>query len=229
MSSSSWRRVFAAAVAAVAALSLSGCGASQPGAAAKVGDQTVTASDVNRLTDGYCAAFEPQFKADGTVLPMQVVRGYVAGTMTVNAAAQQLAASYGITEPEGYVEATKNLETQAAGLPAAHRDEVLEVENAGAYTNAVETQVGGLLLADEGKTDADDATKASRGREAMQEWLGENHADVNPRYGIGIANGTFTDVDNDTSYPLSANAVAAGKSQPDQAYAATLPSNQRCG
>src|SRR6478672_11653656 len=79
MSSSSWRRVFAAAVAAVAALSLSGCGASQPGAAAKVGDQTVTASDVNRLTDGYCAAFEPQFTADGTVLPLQVVRGYVAG------------------------------------------------------------------------------------------------------------------------------------------------------
>ena len=67
------------------------------------------------------------------------------------------------------------------------------MENAGAYTNAVETQVGGLLLADEGKTDADDATKASRGREAMQEWLGENNADVNPRYGIGIANGTFTD------------------------------------
>ena len=67
------------------------------------------------------------------------------------------------------------------------------------------------LLADEGKTDADDATKASRGREAMQAWMGENNADVNPRYGIGIANGTFTDVDNDTSYPLSANAVAAGQ------------------
>src|SRR3954453_8026147 len=180
MSSSPTRPILAAVVGVVVALSLSGCGtsAAQAGAAATVGDQTVTTSEVNRLTEGYCAAFAPQFKSDGTVLPMQVVRGYVVGTMTVNAAAQQLAESYGIDEPEGYSQTVKDLENQAAGLPDAHRSQVLEVENAGAYTSAVQTQVGGMLLADEGTTDADDATKASRGREALELWLGEHPADV---------------------------------------------------
>ena len=57
--------------------------------------------------------------------------------------------------------------------------------------------------------------------------------DVNPRYGFEIKDGNIVDVANDTSYALSANAVAAGKfssdAGPDQAYSATLPASQRCG
>jgi hypothetical protein len=60
-------------------------------------------------------------------------------------------------------------------------------------------------------------------------WRGEHTSSVNPRYGVRLADGTFTDADTDTSFPLSPNAVANAKAQPDQAVAATLPSSQRCG
>ncbi len=57
--------------------------------------------------------------------------------------------------------------------------------------------------------------------------------DINPRYGFAIKDGNIVDVANDTSYPLSANALAAGKfnasAGPDQTYTASLPPSQRCG
>ena len=219
-----------AGVVAVMALALTGCGAAaSPGAAATVGDQTVSASHVNELTDGYCSAFREQFKAQGTVLPLRLLRSYVVGTLTIQAAAEQLAEENGIAEPEGYVQAVKDLEMQAAALPEAHRGDVIEVESAGAYATAVETDLGGQLLLNEGTAGADDAAKESRGREALSVWLAEHPAEVDPRYGIQITNGTFTDDETGTSYPLSPNAVAAAKQQPDQTYAATLPSSQRCG
>ena len=55
------------------ALTLSGCGTAGPGVAAKVGDQTVTSADVNRLSEGYCRAFEPQISAQGQAVPMRLI------------------------------------------------------------------------------------------------------------------------------------------------------------
>src|SRR3954451_5136147 len=137
------QQAVAALVAAAAALTLSGCGQASPGVASKVGDQTVSTSDVNRLTSGYCAAFADQFKAQGQIYPLRYVRAYVAGQMTLKAAAEQLAADNGVTEPAGYTDSVKQLEQQLAGLPESDRANVMAVESAGAYVQAVETEVGG--------------------------------------------------------------------------------------
>jgi len=222
-----------AAVAAVAALTLSGCGQAGPGVAAKVGDRTVSVSDVDRLTDGYCKALEEQIVAQNQIVPMRLVRTFVAGSLTLQAAAEQFAAENGIKQPDGYSDQVKQIETTAEGLPAAHRDDFLEVGSARAYVTALEQQVGGQLLLDEGNPSASDDQKINRGREAMVVWLGDHSVDVNPRYGFEIKDGNIVDVTNDTSYALSANAVAAGTFNsdegPDQTYSATLPASQRCG
>jgi hypothetical protein len=223
------KQAVAAVVAGVAALTLSGCGAASPGVAAKVGDETISVADVDRLTTGYCEAFEDQFKASGEVYPLRYVRGYVVGQLTLQAAAEQFAADNGVTLGADYTQEIKDLEAQAAAFPAAARDDLVAVETASRYVTAVETAVGTQLLQQEGDTSADDATVSSRGRDAFIVWLGEHPADVNPRYGIQVADGAFTDVETGTSYALSPNAVAAAKAQPDQAYAGTLPSSQRCG
>jgi hypothetical protein len=223
----------AAAVVAVAALVLSGCGVEGPGVAAKVGDETVTTADVNRLTDGYCRALEPQITSQGQVVPMRLVRSFVAGSLAMEAAAKQLAAENGITTPDGYLDRLKELDTQAEGLPAKYRDDFIEVGSARAYVTALETQLGGILLGEEDKNDATDDQKTARGQDALTVWLGDHDVAVNPRYGIEIAGGTVKDTDTDTSYPLSERAVAAGKfnsdSGPDQGYTAELPDTQRCG
>jgi len=225
--------VRAGVVAAVAALTLSACGAAGPGVAAKVGDQTVTTSEVDRLTTGYCRALQDQIKAQGQVVPLRLVRTFVAGSLTLHAAAEQLAADNGITEPDGYLGEVRTNQSQAEQLPAAHRDEFVEVASAQDYVVAVERQLGAQLLLDEGTADATDDQKVSRGREELTVWLGEHTVEVNPKYDIELVDGNIKDVDNDTSYPLSDNAVAAGRfssdNGPDQAYSATLPASQRCG
>jgi XTP/dITP diphosphohydrolase len=165
----------AAAVVAVAALTLSGCGTAGPGVAAKVGDQTVTSADVNRLSEGYCRAFEPQISAQGQAVPMRLIRGFIAGSLTLRAAGEQLAAANDITVPDGYVDRVKSIQTQAEAFPAAHRDEVVEVGSAGAYVTALERQLGGQLLLNEGTPDANDDAKVARGRDELVVWLGEHH------------------------------------------------------
>ena len=224
---------YLAGVAVVAALTLSGCGNAGPGVAAKVGDQTVTVSDVDRLTEGYCRALEPQITAQGQVVPMRLVRTFVAGSLTLQAAAEQLADEQGITQPVGYADQLKQVETQSDGLPAAHRDEFVEIGAARVYVTALERQIGGKLLLNEGTPDANDDQKVSRGREELVVWLGDHGVDINPRYGFAIKDGNIVDVANDTSYPLSADAVTAGKfnasAGPDQTYTASLPPSQRCG
>src|SRR6478735_8195647 len=88
------KQAVAALVATVAALSLSGCGVASPGVASEVGNQTVSMSDVDRLTSGYCDALRPQLESGGQIYPIRYLRGYVVGNLTLEAAAKQLADEY---------------------------------------------------------------------------------------------------------------------------------------
>ena len=115
-------------------------------------------------------------------------------------------------------------------------DQALEVDSTGPYVEAVTLEVGDILLTAAGDTGADDAAKRARGQAALEEWMSEHPAEINPRYGISVTDASLgrpTFVDTGTSYALSPNAVLAEKigseEGPDQAYSATLPSSQRCG
>ena len=229
--------VVLAGLVAFAAFTLSACGSTSPGTASPgtavaIGDQRLATSDVDDLSVAYCDGLEAQLKSSGAVFPMSYVRAYVARNLTVRAAAEQLADEYDVTLPPSYDQALRDLETQLAGFREDRIDQVMEVESVTAYVQAVETEVGGILLAEEGKTDADDAAKQARGADALQQWMSEHPADVNPRYGIAVSTPSLdapTFVDTSTSFALSPNAVAAAKAEPDQELAATLPSSQRCG
>jgi hypothetical protein len=227
------RRVLAGVVAVVAASALSGCGSAKPGVAVEVGDQTLTTSMVDEMSVSYCEGLEPQFEANGAVFPMSYVRAYVVRNLTVKAAAEQLADAYSVTLPESYGEAVSSLRDQVeASFPADRVDDVVAVESVGPYVQAVETEVGGVLLAAEGQSDADDAAKQARGQDALTQWMSEHPAEVNPRYGISVSDAGLdvpTFVDTSTSFALSDNAVKGDQAEPDPAYTATLPSSQRCG
>ena len=228
-----FRQVLAGVVAVVAAAALSGCGSARPGVAVEVGDQTLTTSTVDDLSEAYCGGLEPQFRANGAVFPMSYVRAYVVRNLTVKAAAEQLAESYSVTLPASYGQAVSDLRKQVAQtFPEDRVDDVVEIESVGAYVQAVEIEVGGILLAEDGESGADDQAKQARGQDALTQWMSEHPAEVNPRYGISVSD-TALDapsfVDTGTSYALTDNAVNGDKAQPDQEYAATLPSSQRCG
>jgi len=231
------RQVLAGVVAAVVAFTLSGCGAASPGVAVRVGDETLSTTRVDELTVAYCQGITPQLESGGLVFPMSFVRGYVVRNLTVRAAAEQLAEEYAVDLPPSYEQAVRSLRADmGASFRQDRIEQALEVDSAGPYITAVELEVGGILLAQAGDSAADDAAKQARGQEALQEWLSEHPADVNPRYGIAVTDTSLdrpTFIDTTTSYALSANAVDAAKINadegPDPAHTATLPRSQRCG
>jgi peptidyl-prolyl cis-trans isomerase SurA len=225
-------RQLVAGVAVVAALALSGCGATNPGVAVRVGDQTLSTSEVDEVTVNYCDGLEAQLKSGGAVFPLSYVRAYVVRNLTVRAAAEQLADRYSVDLPASYDQAVRDLRQRLAGIREDRIDDVLEVESVGPYVQAVETEVGGVLLAEAGQSGADDEAKQARGQDALQQWISEHPIDINPRYGISVSDTNLQAphfVDTGTSFAVSENAVAGAQAEPDQEYAATLPSTQRCG
>src|SRR5687767_13462912 len=90
------RQVLAGVVAAVAAVTLSGCAGASPGIAVSVGDQTVSTSRADELTVAYCEGITPQLQSGGAVFPMSFVRGYVVRNLTLKSAAEQLAEHYSV-------------------------------------------------------------------------------------------------------------------------------------
>ncbi len=228
-----YRRALAGVVAVVAAAALSGCGSAKPGVAVEVGDRTLRASEVDQTSVAYCEGLTPQLEANGAVFPMSYVRAYVLRNLTVKAAAEQLAEQYSVELPPSYGQAVRELRNQiSATFPEDRVDAVVDVESVGAYVQAVETEVGGILLADAGDSGADDDAKLARGADALKQWMSEHPAQVNPRYGIKVADASLeapSFVDTSTSFALSEDAVKGDQAEPDQAYAATLPSSQRCG
>lgn len=238
----SWSRRVVAGVVAVSALALSGCGAAGPGigraagpgVGVRVGSESITASDVDQTTTDFCKAVEPGLASNGTVLPMGFVRAYVVRALTLRSAAEQLAEQEGVTLPASYADAVRQLRSQLApGVPASKLDLAVRVESISIYVQAVETAVGAKLTAQAGTASDDDAAHLSRGQDALEQWLSEHPADINPRYGVSVSTTDMTSaptlVDTGSTYALSEHAVAGAKPTPDQAYAATLPSTQRCG
>jgi hypothetical protein len=231
------RQVLAGLVAALAAFTLSGCGAANPGVAVHVGDETLSTTQVDELTVAYCEGITPQLESGGAVFPMSFVRGYVVRNLTVKAAAEQLAADYAVELPSSYEQAVGSLREEIeANFRPDRVEQALEVDSTGPYVEAVELEVGGILLAAAGDSDADDEAKQARGKDALEEWLSEHPADVNPRYGLAVTDtelGRPTFVDTSTSFAVSPNAVDAAKINsdegPDPAFTATLPRSQRCG
>ncbi len=134
----------------------------------------------------FCDGLEPQL-GQRAVLPMGYIRAYVVRHLTVRAAAEQLAEDYAVALPPSYSEAVRDLRGQLAGLREDRLDEVVEVESAGPYIQAVETEVGGILLAQAGDSAADDEAKLARGADALQLWMSEHPAEINPRYGITVS------------------------------------------
>ena len=147
------RRTLVAVLALTSAGMLSGCAGAQPGVAAQVGDETIRVSDVNRLSDGYCAAYERQLEGDGTVLPMEVVTSNVVQTLTMTAVARQLAEEHGVEPSTTYEQNLANLEQAGDALADDAGEAKVTIESGLAYVNDILEQIGRKTLAEDGVTD----------------------------------------------------------------------------
>ncbi|WP_340539662.1 hypothetical protein [Nocardioides sp. GXZ039] len=241
------RRLGALAVGALSAALLSGCGVSDaqfdPGAAARVGDQTVSINDVDEIVDGACLYFADQAGAQpapgqpaARAVPRGDVRGQIVQLLAQRAASEQLLDEYDADLAPAYGQAVAQNEKQYADLPADQRDPLVTGNEAGIYYQAALLGVGTKILEDEGTAAADQQAAAERGLQAFQEWVESNDVAINPIFDVSVTDGAFVaEYATPVSVPVSDLAKLAlvePQAQGDQVredYAAVLPADQRCG
>ncbi len=230
--SSVLKRSLAAAVPCL--VLLSGCGVAEtqfrPGVAVEVGDRTITTDRVDELTAGFCAAVEEQISSGGQSYPLRLFKRGIVGQLAVQSAVEQLADDYDVSPGTDYQSQLAQIETEAEGLSEEGRDEYVEVQATLPYVTDVLTQIGGILLADEGEEDPTVDFQQARGLDALAEWVDREGVTFDPRYGTELVDGQPQPVDTDLTFAVS-DVAKGGVSdeEPDPAYVATLPTSATCG
>jgi peptidyl-prolyl cis-trans isomerase SurA len=225
-------RLVLLAVAGTSVLALTGCTQS-PTVAARVGDETVSTSDVDFLTRMQCdtldrAAADPQQAQAGNVqtVPKAQVRTGMVNTLVQTAINRQLAAKQHL----GYDRTTlrevmDQFEQVVQTVPAKDRDRfrtMVEDVYRGqlqVYTLA-QDELAKLANTQPTQAEVDNAVTAIQER-----YRKTIDVEVNPVYGAG-ASGVS---DPSLSVAVSPFAKQAGSARPDATWVTSLPPNQRCG
>lgn len=229
------RRTAALGGLALAAVALTGCGTSvgiYPGAAAVVGDRSLSMRTIDSTTSHYCDAYQPTIQKqapDG--IPMRFFRQVVAANLTERLLGEQLAAEYDVQPSSEYAAAVANLRTQFASASSAARDAGIEVDGGDAYLKTVQVSIGRKLLAGSGETSPTLKAAFERGQVATDDWLKDHDVTIDPSLGVRFDNGTASFKRDQTSYPLSplaSQGAAPPTAAPDPSYTSALPPSQVC-
>lgn len=199
-----------------------------PGVAATVGEESVSSSEVDRLTVAACDAFGPQLTADNQVLPLRVIKTTVAQNLALSSAVRQLGQDYDVAPGESYETALEAAVPAEADLSEREREAVELVSG----TNALVTDVLGQIGAQLGGagTDAASEEALALGGEELTGWLERNDVELDPQYGVTVTDTGSEATETSLSFPVSEAARAgAAEAEPDPATTMTLPQTQRCG
>ena len=208
------------------ALTLTGCGAAQPGTAAEVGDETISLARVDEVSTDFCAAVEPQLEGQAETIPHGYFRGGIAGTLALRSAADQISEEYGVTaDSEQYLQSLSELRQGVEAVPEDLRDSVIEVESAPAYVEAVQAAVGEAVL--DGVGEYEDFVAA--GTEEFEAWIAENGIEFDPSLNTVIKDGAISTADQSLSFAVSEKAKAGLATEPESVATRRLTDSQRCG
>jgi peptidyl-prolyl cis-trans isomerase SurA len=231
------KRVVAAA--APCLLLLSGCGVADtefnPGVAVQVGDETISTERVNELTTQFCDAIEEQVKGQGRKIPLAGLKGAIAGQLALRSAAEQIAEKYGVEPGSDYKSQLIQITQQAndGGYTGDARDAYIEVQATQPLFIDLLTQVGAILLADEGQPDATIDSQQARGQRELTAFTKSEGMTFDPEYGLTVVEGLPKPTSTDVSYAVGdlakAGRALATATEPDPTYAAALPASGTCG
>jgi hypothetical protein len=221
---------------ALAALALTGCGPSlgiNPGAAAIVGDRSLSMHTVDSTASLYCEALVPLIKQQApTGVPQSLVRQQVAANLTERLIGEQLAAQYDVQPSSEYAAAVANIRQQFGSASPKALDAGIKVAGGDPYLKTVQLAVGRKLLAAAGQTSPSDKDAFARGQVATEDWLKDHDIRVDPSLGVTFTKATPVFKRDQTSYPVSplaSQGMTNPSSGPDPAYTAALPASQVCG
>lgn len=219
---------------ALIGLLLSGCSSIgiHPGSAAVVGDESLSMSKIDSTAVLYCRAYLPQIQQSSTpVIPMRLLRQYVAASLSQRLLGEQLADQYAVQPSSQYAQRIGQIEQQFAAADPDAKKAVVDVEGGDPYLQTVQVAIGQKLLADSGQPTTTTKAALQRGEVATQDWLKSHAISIDPVFGVAVDGGQFKPVSDQTSYPLSALASqgASDASQPGPDYIQALSTAQVCG
>ena len=218
-------RLLSAVTLGIAGMLLTGCGSAAPGVAARIGDQELTVRQVDAATGHYCTALG-ELESE---VPMGYVRQFVVQLLALRAQTEQIADDYDVTPGAVYRSDLAQQQSTAAAQPAEVREDFVELASTRAYAQDVLDQVGRIELERQGVVDPTTEQVTQAGVDVFNRWPDANGIEIDPRYGLENVDGTLTAVDTNTSVAVGETAKAGLATEPDTAYAQSLPLTHRCG
>lgn len=233
-------RLLVPTVTGMVLLGLAGCGggvtgaATEPGAAARIGEVEISQSTVDRTADAICADLEEQFVEQGAAVTMGQVRQYALSLLAARAQAEQVAEEFGAQAGPEVTADLNGWKQRADRVPDDLVEEFATAMNTEALLTSLLTQAGEASLAAEGVRRPAEEEVVQRGSELFAQWAEEADVEVDPRYGVDLVDGNLQPAETGVSVPVSAAALRAwaevnDPEAVDPDYVASLPESQRCG
>ncbi|GAA5109433.1 hypothetical protein GCM10023339_09520 [Alloalcanivorax gelatiniphagus] len=218
-------RLMTAVTVGLSGLLLTGCGSATPGVAVTVGDEQLSVRHVDSVTANYCTAVGDL----ESEVPMSFVRQYVVQLLTLRSQASQIAEDYGVQPGSTYRNDVAQRQGTAGTKPEEVRDDYVEIASTTAYAQDILDQVGRIELEDEGITEPTAEQTTQAGIDVFNQWPDVHGIEIDPRYGLDDVDGALTPVDTNTSVAVGETAKSGLSTEPDPAFAETLPAHHRCG
>lgn len=222
-------RAAALSVAGLTALAtLSACGELHPGIAIRAGDETVTLSRIDDITQDICTVIQSDDRSKGRYA-MESVRRSVVRALATRVATEQLADEYGVQPGPDYAASVKLYETNLTALPDDVVADAMDVLTTQTYIQDVLEAVGEIALAREGKPPTNPTDTAAKGGEVLGAWIDEHGIEADPRFDLVFSGDGIESVRKDTSFAVSDFATQAMADEPTEEFVNALPPTQRCG
>jgi len=200
-------------VAAATTLVLAGCGSVHPGAAAVVGDTTISMERADDVASVYCK-LSVLSAAEGTPIDNADVRRQAVTDLVVGVVAREMAEDADVTvNPSSYEITPAQRKEIAQTFPDGELDQVVQAINESQHTYAIAEQLGAREVDD---PDAEAEQLRDQGVRLIQAELARRDIRFDPRFGIK-GDGTQKAPTGSLSVPVKAESDQEG-----------LPATQQC-
>lgn len=215
--------------AALGSAVLSGCSVAgtgaQPGAAARVGDETISMERVDDVADSLCEVLLSDARQEAQVYPGSVLRNAAHTGLVMREMGEQILEEHGAEVPDGAVSDLDRLRRTYGSADPEDLETALPAFVGGEYLQAVFVAVGREELGEE----ATDEQALTAGVELARAWQDEQDLETNPALdAVRIGETSFETERDAVSVAVSDAARDATDPESGAERAASLPASQTC-